>query len=280
MVFVKFSLKVSALTHLAFMRLVSDNHSMNTKKPLKSATFLFTTLVLISACDPEVKSSKLMTASETAAYNSYLAGITPTPTPTPVPSATPATSASPTPTATPTPTPTPTPVPSPTPYSVGDHALGGVIAYILQPGDPGYDASTQHGFVATLADEGTAPGGCYMSTLGGAWGTALGTGAQNTADLVAMCGEVGSAAMIAAGLNEGGYHDWYLPSQAEMEKLYLNQAQIGGFSMSVLEYWTSTQSGYLSFLFSMYQNIWTGYSDRQGYSYKNQNFSVRPIRSF
>ena len=39
---------------------------------------------------------------------------------------------------------------------------------------------------------------------------------------------------------EGGYSDWYVPSKDELNKLYVNQAAIGGFTSD--RYWSSSES--------------------------------------
>jgi hypothetical protein len=101
-------------------------------------------------------------------------------------------------------------------YSIGQTALGGAIAYILQSGDPGYSASVQKGYVVTLADVSAGvQWGCNFSAISGADGTALGTGKQNTTDIVSQCGQTG-AASLARAVNDGGYNDWFLPNSSEM----------------------------------------------------------------
>jgi len=125
-------------------------------------------------------------------------------------------------------------------YTIGQAALGGKIAYILQPNDPGYDANVQHGLVATVADISTrATWGCSSSFISGADGTAIGTGNQNTIDIMNGCATAGIAARLCGDLVQGGYSDWYLPSKDELNKLYLNKIAIGGFAVDF--YWSSTE---------------------------------------
>ena len=89
---------------------------------------------------------------------------------------------------------------------------------------------------------------------------------------MAGCATAGIAARLCGDLVQGGYSDWYLPSQDELNALYINQVAIGGFANN--GYWSSTEAGnnvawYQDFQFGT-QNIDT----------KNNPYYVRAIRSF
>ena len=127
---------------------------------------------------------------------------------------------------------------------VGMAYQGGKIAYILKFGDPGYDANTLHGLIAATSDQSrgeSSEWGCSTTIIPGADGTAIGTGNQNTTDIMAGCSEAGIAARLCSDLVEGGYSDWYLPSKDELYKLYLNRVAIGGFANGY--YWSSSETG-------------------------------------
>ena len=71
---------------------------------------------------------------------------------------------------------------------VGEEYDGGIIAYMLQSGDPGYSATTKHGLIAAFSDETIAQGGAwYYVTVSNtiALGIAIGTGNANTNAIVA-----------------------------------------------------------------------------------------------
>lgn len=101
---------------------------------------------------------------------------------------------------------------------------------------------------------------------------AIGTGAANTAAIMAGCNSPGIAAELCGNLVEQGYSDWYLPSNDELNKLYINRALIGGFDNNK-SYWSSTDAQ---------QNAWYLYfgDGNLYYGPKSNLLPVRAIRAF
>jgi hypothetical protein len=156
----------------------------------------------------------------------------------------------------------------PATYTIGQAALGGIIAYINGGGSTGTS-----GLVATAADISTsAEWGCFGEFITGADGTAIGTGNQNTIDIMAGCATAGIAARLCGDLTEGGYSDWYLPSKDELNALYINRVAIGGFAND--DYWSSTE---FDDVFAWLQNFSDGVQYENS---KDYTAYVRAIRSF
>jgi hypothetical protein len=162
---------------------------------------------------------------------------------------------------------------TPTPLTVGRAYGGGIVAYLLVSGDPGYDPSVQHGLIAAASDQSTGIqwyNGSYTTT--GVTATAIGTGFANTNAIITSQGAGSYAAITARSYTGGGFTDWYLPSKDELNQLYINRASIGGFSTP--GYWSSSEGNNY--------NAWLQYflSGFQNYVTKDYTYFVRAVRAF
>jgi DUF1680 family protein len=130
-------------------------------------------------------------------------------------------------------------------YAIGDIGpAGGYICYE----NPNHAADGWRYLEAAPFDQSAGAGwGCFRRLIEGARGTAVGTGRQNTADMVAACADPGTAGQLCAALTINGVKGWFLPSRDELLLVYrhLKAAGIGGFESGRLAdnvlYWTSSQ---------------------------------------
>jgi hypothetical protein len=155
-------------------------------------------------------------------------------------------------------------------YQVGDLVEGGIVFYI--------DETGEHGLVAAMEDLGQFEWGCYGTTISGADGQSIGTGYQNTLDIVAGCSETPIAASEALAYESEGYSDWYLPSFDELYEMYNtignggSEGNIGGFSSGY--YSSSSDHNNIDAWFVIFNNGYTGYGS------KSDLRRVRVIRAF
>ena len=158
---------------------------------------------------------------------------------------------------------------------IGDIMEGGYLFYI--------DETGQHGLVAAIEDlEGTYEWGCYGTSVSGADGESIGTGLQNTLDIVSGCSDTPIAAGEALAYVSDGYDDWYLPSKYELVEIYDTIGQgsvccnIGSFENSW--YWSSSEGVSDPYDHACYIDFGNG-SIGDNRSKYDSSF-VRPIRSF
>jgi hypothetical protein len=153
----------------------------------------------------------------------------------------------------------------------GELVHGGMVFYV--------DETGQHGLVAAMEDLGQFEWGCYSEYIDGADGTAIGTGYQNTLDIVTGCSETTTAAFNALNAAIQGYTDWYLPSKNELIEMYYTigngvaEGNIGGFSNGY--YWSSSENSYDSAWLVSFSNGNTGHADS-----KDSTYRVGVIRAF
>ena len=151
-------------------------------------------------------------------------------------------------------------------YAIGDTGpAGGIVFYVTALG--------YHGLEAALEDQGLiAQWGCYAVEIPGADGKAVGTGAQNTAEILLGCVSAGIAADLADDYTLNGFDDWFLPSKDELYQLYLNKTIVGGFASGF--YWSSSEySSNLAYLQDFVDGL-------QGISSKFYLRNVRAVRAF
>lgn len=129
-----------------------------------------------------------------------------------------------------------------------------------------------HGLEAALEDQGFSTWGCLGTEIPGADGTEVGTGSQNTADILAGCNETKTAAEVADMYVLNGFVDWFLPSKDELNLLYLQRNVVGGFESVI--YWSSSEIDSESAWFH------TMNAGNIGSLGKTSVVVVRPIRAF
>ncbi len=158
--------------------------------------------------------------------------------------------------------------------SIGATFAGGLVFYI--------DNTGQHGLVVAPSAQPSAQWGCDGTAINGADGSAVGTGLQNTIDIVNGCSTTGIAAQICSDLVLNGYSDWFLPSVDEFNLIYQNiyLNGLGGISVDT-DWWTSTETNSTG----NSNNYATKF--RIGYGYGQVNFDskyyvrqVRAVRAF
>ena len=130
------------------------------------------------------------------------------------------------------------------PIFVGDLIRGGIVGYIFKPGDAGYVSGETHGLIITAADIAVhTTWGCVSTAANFSTGSIIGTGWNNTINMINGCPETNSAARVCDALVLNGYSDWYLPSLQELNVIYLNRALLNANFSHSGYYWCSTHCG-------------------------------------
>jgi len=115
--------------------------------------------------------------------------------------------------------------------------------------------------------------GEYVDT--GAEGTAVGTGKDNTDKIIATQGEGRYAAEACRSYRGGGFSDWYLPSQDELDLMFkvLKANEVGDFKSDW--YWSSSQRRHINAWYEFFGNGLEFYRDTFHY-----DIYVRAVRAF
>ena len=162
------------------------------------------------------------------------------------------------------------------PPAIGKPYQGGLVAYILKLGEPGYVAGQTHGLIAATEDQSTGIrwyNGTNVTT--GATGVDLGTGLSNTDLIIDVQGETATsyAAGVARAYRGGGYTDWYLPSASELDRLFASEDAIGGFASA--DYWSSSEYAAYAAWYRTFGGV-----NQYGWYGKDKASRVRAIRAF
>jgi hypothetical protein len=158
-------------------------------------------------------------------------------------------------------------------YKVGDTGpAGGIIFY-----DKGNNSGGWRFLEAAPSDLGKAQWQSNRTDVSGTKDT-TGSGRQNTQ----LIGDSGRAALLCMQYNFGGYQDWFLPSKAELDLMYINlkMKDLGRFSDDW--YWSSSQSSREASPTAFADYAWTQrFSDgNQEMKWKGETHSVRAVRQF
>jgi hypothetical protein len=166
-------------------------------------------------------------------------------------------------------------------YSIGDIGPGcGIVFYkdLTQPAGKQYmEAAPTDWNGAGLGDP-DAEWGCEGIVMPGTFGTAIGTGQTNTANIVGGggCATAGIAARLASDYTGGGLPagSWFLPSLDELNELDVRD--VGG--LAAMNYYQS--SSQIDGNTAWVQTVGFGDPRRQDADPKGASGRVRPVRAF
>jgi len=160
-------------------------------------------------------------------------------------------------------------------YAIGDTGPSGVgiVFYVTDGG--------LHGLEVAPVDQSTsATWSNITSTLIGTTGITVGTGSDNTDDIIGQSGHTASAAKICRDYRAAQEGDWFLPSKNELNLIWGNLVNdgfgnnSGDGSFAGVGYWSSSE--YIA-NFAWAQD----FSDSsQSNSTKNGTLYVRAVRAF
>jgi hypothetical protein len=150
-------------------------------------------------------------------------------------------------------------------HYIGESYGGGIIFYIYG----------RHGLIAATADQSTGvvwTNTAFQGKVSNAVRDGVNGGIANTERIIIQAGEGIYAAQLCANYKGGNYADWYLPSEYELNLLYLQKDVVGGFASG--DYWSSTE---YDLNHAIRQSFGTGATASPG---KANTFYVRAIRGY
>ena len=197
--------------------------------------------------------------------------------------------------------------------AVGDTFGGGIVGYILQPGDNGYDPSEQHGIIVANQDYGTLVdwGSCddIVNTNGVGGSYLVGRTSEllydayyNDSIWQTYCPDsldqymsyYSSVMHIVRDINWEGFTDWTVGSIGDYEKVFINIAALDSIFNQPISgrHWTSTSKGsyyadrmYFQYSYLAITNSLTGAVTYEWRLTKNESRhfndnAIRPVRYF
>jgi hypothetical protein len=176
-------------------------------------------------------------------------------------------------------------------YNIGDTGPGEGLVFLISGGLT-YEMAPKT-WSRLFGDDTPSWAWCSddSTSIAGAVGTAVGTGSANTTAMLALPCTSG-AAFSADAYDGGGFTDWFLPSQDELNEMcnysrnpttpptgVCTGSQDGTFSTGTYGfasdlYWSSSQR---DVFFAWNQSLDDGY---QGRAFKSDPLRVRPVRAF